>query len=39
MKLTERGRWLLVYVPSLLLMEAAVIWGAQALWGPTIFHP
>lgn len=39
MRLTERGRWLLVYLPAFLLTEAAIIMGALALWGPEVFQP
>lgn len=37
MRLTERGRWVLVYLPSFLLLEAGVIIGATLLWGPSIW--
>lgn len=39
MKLTERGRWVLVYLPAFLLLEAGLIIGAVLLFGPDIFHP
>lgn len=37
MRLTARGRWLLVYLPAFLLLEAAIIVGATLLWGPSIW--
>lgn len=37
-RLTERGRWVLVYLPAFLALEAAVIGGALLLWGPSIFN-
>lgn len=39
MRLTERGRWVLVYLPAFLILEAALIMGGLALFGPDIFQP
>jgi len=39
MRLTERGRWVLVYLPAFLLLEGAAIMGGWLLWGPEVFQP
>ena len=38
-RLTERGRWVLVIIPGFLLAEAAFILGGLALLGPEVFQP
>ena len=38
-RLTERGRWVLVYLPAFLLLEAGLIIGAVLTFGPNIFKP
>lgn len=37
MRLTERGRWLLVYLPAFLALEAVIIGLAWLIWGPSAF--
>ena len=38
-RLTRRGRWLLVYLPAFLLLEVTAIMGGCLLWGPEVFNP
>lgn len=38
MRLTERGRWVLVYLPATMLLEGALVWGV-ALLAPDMLTP
>ncbi len=39
MRLTERGRWVLVYLPAALALEAVLVLVLLALFGSASFDP